>query len=81
MPTISDVLHDAVDAQEDLRQRAREITEAVIRDRLSEALRIGGQDINVVLEVLAVWVGEALTDITTEAVRKGAEFAAKRVAT
>lgn len=76
----SDVLHDRVDAQEDLRIRARTVAERVVRERLQEAIGIAGSDMSSVLEVISAWVGEELADLTTEAVRSGAEFAARRVA-
>lgn len=70
-------LHDEVDLREDLDQRAQEIVERVIRTRLADALELaeeedGEIDIEEALELLASWVEDELTDLSTEAVQKGA---------
>ena len=72
MPTTVDLLHDRVDAREDLRERARDAITKVMHDRLGEALDQSGGDPVVVFELLAVWSAGVLADLTTEAVQSGA---------
>lgn len=66
-----DRLHDRVDAREQLGARARELVEAVVRERFDEALA-ATESFEGALELLALWVEEALQEITTEAVQIGA---------
>ena len=71
MPTSAE-LHDRVDAREELRERARDIVDRVVRERFAEALEQSGGDQMQVFELLAVWAAGQLADLTTEAVASGA---------
>ena len=80
LQAISNLLHDRVDAQEELRLRSRAIVDEVVRGRLGEALDLAGGNASLALNLLAVWVSEAMADVTTDAVKAGASFAEKREA-
>lgn len=80
MPTLADTLHDRVDKQEELRAAAKEIAQRVVKDRLGEAVEQSHGDVTAALSLLAVWLGAELADVTTEAVRAGADHAQERMA-
>lgn len=71
MPTTSDVLHDRVDAVEDLLDRARDTVERIMRAELDRALADSGQNVEAALALIAALVAAELDGLTTEAVRKG----------
>ena len=70
-------LHSEIDALEDLRERARVITEKVIRDNLRTVLD-QTHDIGAAMVLLAKIVENELTELTTEAFRSGVGFAQTR---
>ena len=76
--TLADLLHDRVDAQEELRERARAAIDQVVRQRLSEALEVSDGNAALSFTMLALWGADALAGITTDAVHTGADHAKKR---
>lgn len=91
MPSLRDQLHDAIDAQEGLSERAQLVVEA-LRPRLPELVRslvesMGDDEIDAregadivqeALELIAAAVEVQLADLTTEAVHTGARLAQDR---
>lgn len=73
LPTVDDLLHDRIDAVEDLLDRARDIVERVMRQELDNALASSGQGIEGGLGAIAALVAQELDGVTTEAVRVGFE--------
>lgn len=71
------MLHDEVDAREDLRERTREIVEQVVRDNIMEAMTRSATG-EKAFEWLALLVEEKLAAITTEAAVMGYRLASKR---
>jgi len=74
---ISDLLHDAIDAREELADRAKEIANRVMRERLAEALD-ATETFDEALMLLVKWISAELDALTTEAVREGARHGMRR---
>lgn len=75
---MANALHDEIDAQEELRERARAVIDEV-KPLLSRAVEQTG-DTESAMALLAEAVGEKLAALTTEAVRTGATMARRRAA-
>jgi DNA primase large subunit len=67
-------LHDAQDAAEDRIERAKEISDKIVRREIVKMLD-DGKPIEEIFEALALSVEDALADETTRAVREGYEAA------
>lgn len=72
MPNLEDVLHDSLDDQEALAERARLAVEAV-KARLVDIFNKTDDKEEALAAIVAV-VADELTDITTDAVHAGREF-------
>lgn len=70
MPDLEDLLHDSIDAAEDLDERAADIVETV-KSRFSDIVGRTG-DINAAMQAVAILVENDLARLTTEAVAVGA---------
>ncbi len=71
-----DRLHDKIDAREQLAAEAAERVEQIVKESFAEVFEAAGGDIRKTLEALAVLVeDELLTEMTTKAVRAGADGA------
>lgn len=77
MKSLTDHLHDEVDEIERLREKARDMAEQLVRDRLGAAFD-GTAEIEAALASVAMEVEDGLTDTTTEALQSMARLAAKR---
>jgi two-component SAPR family response regulator len=73
MATLVDQLHDQIDFEEDLRERARDVVEE-LRGSMADAVEETG-DVTEAMELIAMAVDNALNDLTTEAVQKSFQFA------
>lgn len=71
-----DALHDKIDAREDLAAETNELLDTV-KQQFAEIFERAGGDIPKTMEAMAVLVEDGLTDLTTKAVRVGAEGARK----
>jgi hypothetical protein len=73
-----DILHNEIDELEEMRGRATDAVRNILEDRLTEALdkaRVdGGINVPMAMGMLADWVEDALTDITTDAFHMGVRF-------
>lgn len=66
-------LHDQIDFEEDLRERARVIVDAM-RPEITSLVKETG-DTRKAMEMIAAIVADELTELTTEAVQTSARFA------
>lgn len=71
-----DALHDLIDAREEITQRAKDRAKEIIKSRFFEAME-KTQDAEKAMELLALWVEEELTDLTTEAVNTSFDLTRK----
>jgi hypothetical protein len=72
-----DALHDKVDAREKLVNETTASVERIVRQGFADVFEGAGGDIRKTMEALAVLVEDELTDLTTEAVKMGADGARK----
>ena len=77
MATIREKMHDRVDTREALANEARAIVRTLVKDRLAEALEATAT-VQEAMDLLASWTAEALDELTTKAVRKGAKLRMER---
>ncbi len=77
MADLVEVLHDELDALEDLRERADAVVTEVIEQFMAELLATTG-DPAASLGLIAAEVDRRLADLTTEAFKRGVDFAYKR---
>lgn len=73
-----DLLHDRIDEEEELADKARELAADTVRGKLGDAIEASGGDVEAALLVVAALVGNGLADITTESVRRGYDYAKRR---
>ncbi len=74
------LLHDRIDETEELRDKASELVESVVKREFENAIENSGGNLEKALGILARDVGEELADLTTESVRRGFQYAEKRAA-
>jgi division protein CdvB (Snf7/Vps24/ESCRT-III family) len=78
MPDIATVLHDEIDELESLREEAKKIVEKVRVDLTNSLQHV--DHLSTLFDDATVLVGNALADITTNAVQKFGAFAKEREA-
>jgi hypothetical protein len=74
--SLADQLHDEVDTIEEIQERAAALVEEA-RALLREALVAGASE-KALLGAAVIFIGDGITDATTEAFREAATWARKR---
>ena len=72
MADLTEILHDRVDSQEELKERAEAIVESM-KPQMARLLN-EGIDVEQVVEMLVAEISKKLDPLTSEAVKRGAEF-------
>lgn len=73
-----DLLHDRIDEEEELADKARELAIDIVRNKLGDAIEASNGDVEKALLVVAALVGDRLANLTTESVQKGYDYAKRR---
>lgn len=74
---MDDKLHDEIDFREDLRDRTTALVQEIVKEKFQDALELT-KNVPKAMELVALWLGNELADLTTEAVRTSYKLARER---